>query len=147
MTVTPQAVTLLPIVKATPYLYFKGGCEAALRFYAARGLGEIKELRRYAGTPMVGRHGEEWRDKVMHSLFEGPGVRFYASDGPDSEPMKGCALYLELDDANAAGTLFVALSNDGRVTVPFRSVLGRSLGNFTDQFGVQWAVGCARGPA
>jgi hypothetical protein len=71
-------------MKATPYLYFKGDCEAALHFYAACGLGEIRELRRYDGTPMVGRHGEVWRDKVLHSLFAGPGVRFYAGDGPDS---------------------------------------------------------------
>jgi PhnB protein len=144
LTVGPRAVTLVPLVRATPYLYFRGDCEAALRFYAACGLGEIKELRRYEGTPMA-RHGEEWQAKVLHSLFEGTGIRFYASDGPDSEPMKGCALYVELDDLDAAGTLFAALSKDGRVTVPFRAQFwGDQYGNFTDRFGVQWAVGCAK---
>ena len=39
----------------TPYLYFKGACEAALEFYAECGLGSIRELRRYEGTPMAGR--------------------------------------------------------------------------------------------
>ena len=28
-----------------PYLYFKGNCEEALRFYVSAGLGEIRELR------------------------------------------------------------------------------------------------------
>jgi uncharacterized glyoxalase superfamily protein PhnB len=91
----------------TPYLYFKGACEQALAFYAEHGLGTVRELRRYDGTPAAERYGEAWRNKVLHSLFEGPGIRFYAGDGPDSEPMKGCA-------------------------------------NFTDQFGVQWAVNCSQ---
>ena len=44
----------------TPYLYFKGDCEAALEFYAACGLGSIRDLRRYEGTPMEGRDGGAW---------------------------------------------------------------------------------------
>lgn len=129
---------------ATPYLYFNGNCENALRFYAVCGLGQIRELRRYEGTPLVARHGEAWRDKVLHSRFEGDGVRFYASDGPDSEPMKGCALYVELDDPTRGAALFASLSEAGHVTVPFRlQFWGDHYGNFTDRFGVQWAVGCA----
>ncbi len=128
-------------MKLTPYLYFKGSCEAALRFYEACGLGTIKELRRYEGTPMAERHGDEWRQKVLHSVFEGPNLRLCASDGPDSEPMKGCALYAELEDPARAGALFDALSRDGRVTAPWKKQFwGEHYGNFTDQFGVQWAL-------
>src|SRR5271169_6025528 len=101
-------------MQATPYLYYKGVCEAALEFYAACGLGEIRELRRYSGTPMAERDGGAWRDKVLHSLFEGPWLRLYASDGPDSEPMKGCALLIEGEDADEAASLFAALSEGGR---------------------------------
>lgn len=133
-------------MKATPYLYFTGSCEAALRFYATCGLGSIKELRRYEGTPMVERHGAEWRNKVLHSVFEGPSFRLCASDGPDSEPMKGCALYLELDEPARAGALFDALSQEGRITVPWKKQFwGEHYGNFTDKFGVQWAI--SGGPA
>jgi PhnB protein len=131
----------------TPYLYFKGECASALAFYAARGLGEVRLLRTYAGTPMAERHGEAWRDRVLHALVEGPGVRFFASDGPDSEPMKGCALYLEFGDPARAAALFAGLSEGGRVTVPFAlQSWGEHYGNFTDRFGVQWAMGC-RPPA
>ena len=132
------------MIQMAPYLYFKGACESALTFYAQCGLGEIRELQRYAGTPMISRHGEEWRDKVLHSLFEGPRVRFFASDGPDSEPMKGCALFLEMSNASEAEALFAKLSAGGRTTVAFgRQFWGDYYGNFTDRFGVQWAVGCA----
>jgi PhnB protein len=128
-------------VRTTPYLYFKGACEAALRFYARCGLGEVVQLKRYEGTPLAERDGGAWRDKVLHSLFEGPGTRFFASDGADSEPMKGCALLVELGDAAAAGALFAALADGGRITVPFAlQFWGDHYGNFTDQFGVQWAM-------
>ena len=128
-------------MRMTPYLYFKGACEEALTFYAACGLGKVVDLRRYAGSPMEGRDGGAWRDKVIHSLFEGDGIRFYASDGPDSEPMKGSALMIELDDADDAAGLFNRMSDGGRVTVPLKKQFwGDVYGNFTDRFGVQWAI-------
>lgn len=129
----------------TPYLYFKGACADALAFYAEHGLGTVGELRRYDGTPAAERYGEAWRNKVLHSLFEGPGIRFYAGDGPDSEPMKGCAFLLELTDIAAASELFAALSAGGRVTLPFaKQHWGDHYGNFTDKFGVQWAINCSQ---
>lgn len=133
-------------MQLTPYLYFKGDCEAALNFYAASGLGKIVDIRRYEGTPMEKRDGGAWRDKVIHSRFEGPGLQFCASDGPDSEPMKGCALLIEHDDAAAAKALFDTLAVGGRVTVPFKlQFWGEHYGNFTDAFGVQWAINCRAG--
>jgi PhnB protein len=128
-------------MQVTPYLYFKGSCESALQFYEACGLGKIGELRRYEGTPMAERDGAAWCEKVLHSVFEGPGLRLYASDGPDSEPMKGCAILIEEDSLERAQTLFEALSAEGRVTVPFKKQFwGDHYGNFTDKFGVQWAI-------
>ena len=127
-------------MRMTPYLYFKGACENALTFYADCGLGKIVDLRRYAGSPMEGRDGGAWSDKVLHSLFEGDGVRFFASDGPDSEPMKGSALMIEAATP-ARPLLFARLSDGGRVTVPFeKQFWGDLYGNFTDRFGVQWAI-------
>ena len=130
-------------MRLIPYLYFRGACEAALTFYQACGLGRIAEIRRYAGTPMAERDGGQWRDKVLHSVFEGDGLRLYASDGPDSEPMKGCALLIERESPAAGKAAFDALSAGGRVTVPFeRQFWGDHYGNFTDRFGVQWAINC-----
>ena len=128
-------------MRMTPYLYFKGACEEALTFYAACGLGRIVDLRRYAGSPMEDRDGGAWRNRVLHARFEGDGVRFYASDGPDSEPMKGSALLIETENSDRAATLFERLSAGGRVTVPLKTQFwGDVYGNFTDRFGVQWAI-------
>ena len=51
-------------MRLTPYLYFRGACEEALKFYEACGLGAIVLLRRYEGTPMAERDGGAWRDKA-----------------------------------------------------------------------------------
>ena len=131
-------------MRFTPYLYFKGDCEQALTFYENCGLGRIRELRRYAETPMAEREGGVWRNKVLHAAFEGPALRVFAGDGPDSEPMKGCAILIELDQLAEAARLFETLSAGGRVTTPFQKQFwDQHYGNFTDRFGVQWAVICA----
>ncbi len=133
-------------MQLTPYLYFKGECEGALKFYEACGLGRIEELRRYEGSPMAERDGGAWRDKVLHSVFAGPWLRLCASDGADSEPMKGCALLIENADSDSLHKLFDALSNGGKITVPFKKQFwGDHYGNFTDRFGVQWAMNSPAG--
>ena len=130
-------------MKFTPHLYFMGDCEAALQFYEACGLGAITSLMRYEDTPMAQRDGGVWRGKVAHAVFEGPALRLFAGDGPDSEPMKGCAIAVEHDVNEKAEALFSALSEGGRVTVPFKKQFwGENYGNFTDRYGVQWAVMC-----
>ena len=130
-------------MRFTPHLYFKGDWEAALRHYATCGLGEIKELRRYANTPVAERDGGAWREKVLHSVFAGPNLRLCASDRADSEPMKGCALLLEIDDPTEAAAQFARLSDGGRITVDFKlQFCGHHYGNFTDRYGVQWAIDC-----
>lgn len=127
-------------MKLIPALYFTGRCEEALRFYEACGLGAITTLRRFEGTPAAARAGEAWANKVLHSELQGESIHLFASDGPDSEPMKGCALVLELADVGRASALFAALSEGGRVTVPFDQKFWGHYGNFTDRYGVQWAV-------
>ena len=131
-------------MRVTPFLYFKGDCESALQFYQLCGLGKIVELRRIEGTPLAERDGPSWNQKVLFSRFEGTGIRLCASDGADSEPMKGCAIFIEIDDAGAAVKLFDALSAGGHITVAFKKQFwGDHYANFTDRFGVQWAVSSA----
>ena len=50
---------------------------------------------------------------------------------------------LEIDDAAEAAALFARLSEGGKVTVPFKKQFwGDHYGNFTDRYGVQWAMDC-----
>jgi hypothetical protein len=52
------------------YLFFTTGCEQALAFYSACGLGHVTELVRHGdrGMPVA---SEAMRGKIMHARFEG----------------------------------------------------------------------------
>lgn len=118
------------------YLFFTSNCEQALAFYAQCGLGRVVEMKRHgADTAMHGR--------VMHAKFEGPGVRFYASDNDDAEPMRGSAHILMMDSRDETEQLFCKLSEGGRITTPLGiQSWGSFYGKTTDQFGVQWMIDC-----
>ncbi len=64
--------------------------------------------------------------------------------------MKGSALLIEEIGPEQARTLFARLSEGGRIAVPFApQPWGDIYGNFTDRFGVQWAINsqaCALNP-
>ena len=123
------------------YLFFTTACEQALDFYAACGLGEVTELKRYGrdgAPPTAAMDG-----KVMHARFEGPGVLFYASDNHDAEPMRGSAHILMMDDRDETERLFGHLAEGGVVTTPLGiQPWGDYYGKLTDRFGVQWMLNC-----
>ena len=86
---------------------------------------------------------ESMRGKIMHAEFEGAGVRFFASDNDDAEPMKGSALIFFLNDRNQTKVLFGRLAQGGQITTPLgMQPWGDYYGKLTDQFGVQWMFNC-----
>jgi len=122
------------------YLFFTASCEDALAFYTECGLGKVAELKRYGsdGMPVP---AEAMRGKIMHARFEGPGVRFYASDNHDAEPMRGSAHLLEMDDRERTDQLFARLAKGGTITTPLGiQPWGDYYGKLTDRFGVQWML-------
>lgn len=124
------------------YLFFTTTCEQALTFYTACGLGKIVTAVRHGDSGMPVRN-EPMRGKIMHSLFEGPGVRFFASDNDDAEPMRGSAMMFTLDDREQTRLLFTALAAGGQITTPLAvQPWGDYYGKLTDQFGVQWMFNC-----
>ena len=128
------------------YLFFTTSCEQALAFYTQCGLGTVVTMVRHGenGMPVS---NESMRGKVMHSQFEGSGVRFYASDNDDAEPMRGSAMIFMLTDAEHTRVLFARLADGGRITTPLAvQPWGDYFGKLTDRFGVQWMFNCASRP-
>jgi PhnB protein len=124
------------------YLFFTTTCEQALKFYAECDLGKIVSSVKYedGGASVI---NPIMRGKIMHAQFEGPGVRFFASDNDDAEPMKGSALIFWLDDRDQTKLLFDRLAYRGSVTTPLGlQPWGDYYGKLTDQFGVQWMFNC-----
>jgi PhnB protein len=126
------------IMQLSPSLFFTTNCEPALAFYEQCGLGRATILLRWGQDGMPVRT-EAMRGKVLHARFEGPGVRFCASDNDDAEPMKGSALMLEFDDPAAMRVLFGRMAVGGVITVPLaRQYWGSDFGMLVDAYGVQW---------
>ena len=129
-------------MQLSPYLFFTVQCGPALAFYTECGLGRVTEQLRY-GSDGLPPGSEAMRGKVMHARFEGPGVRFFASDNEDAEPMRGSAMILMLDDRDRTARLFEALGQGGTVTTPLGiQPWGDFYGKLTDRFGVQWMLNC-----
>jgi len=122
-------------MRLSNYLFFREGCEAALAFYTECGFGSVALLVRHGAGSMQG--------KVMHALFSGAGVHFFASDNDDAEAMRGSAMMFELTDRAQTEQLFQRLARGGRITTPLAvQPWGDYYGKLTDQFGVQWMFNC-----
>lgn len=124
------------------YLFFTTTCEPVLDFYINCGLGQVVATLRYGENGMPVRT-ESMRDKIMHAQFEGPGVRFFASDNDDTEPMRGSAMIFMLDDRDQTKRLFNLLADGGQITTLLAvQPWGDYFGKLTDRLGVQWMFNC-----
>jgi PhnB protein len=128
------------------YLFFGGDCEEALAFYKRCLGGEVVALMRFEGSPMDNAQlPADWKQKVMHAVFDSRGARFMASDTMPGEPRpaySGFAMSLHVPgDAAEARKAFDALAEGGKVTMPFAPPFwGGHFGMLNDRFGVPWMV-------
>ena len=53
-------------MQISPYLSFKGECEAAFTFYERCLGGQLGAIFRYAGSALADQVPADWQDKVMH---------------------------------------------------------------------------------
>ena len=123
----------------TPYLIFKGNCEAALKFYEKALGGQIGQLSRYADAPdnQMGMDPQ----KIMHGHLNVNGnLLFMASDGPTDATDSGMvSLSLNFTDSGSIQAAFAALSDGGTVTMPLQDTFwGATFDMLQDQFGIRW---------
>ena len=133
-------------MQIAPYLFFNGQCEEALNFYAKALGGKVTALMRYEGSPMDdGKLPPGYGQKVMHANFQAEGTEFMASDGMPGMPAPiyggfAMSLYVK-NDKDKAKKMFDALSEGGKVTMPFAPPFwGGHFGMLVDPFGVPWMV-------
>lgn len=127
-----------------PYLFFYGQCEEALEFYK-RAIGGNFEISRFEGSPMADQVPADFKNKVMHATFKGPGFQFMASDGRPGKrvnPEEGnISLSLGTSDAGEGERVFNALAEGGNVTMPLADVFwGGKFGQVVDRFGTEWMI-------
>ncbi len=132
-------------MQITPYLSFKGDCEAAFTFYERCLGGKRGAIFRYAGSPMADQVPADWQDKVMHgSLTVGDLVLMGADVVPDGyEEPKGFSLSIQIKSTVDAERIFHELARDGRVVMPLEKTFWADrFGMVVDRFGIPWLINC-----
>jgi PhnB protein len=132
-------------MQVTPYLNFRGDCEAALTFYAECLDGTLGQLHRYGGTPMAGQAPAGWENKVMHGSANLPGLVLMAADvshEPYEKPA-GFSLSVHVNNVADAERYFSRLAAGGTVVMPLEKTFWAArFGILTDKFGISWMVNC-----
>jgi PhnB protein len=132
-------------MQVNPYLSFKGECEAAFRLYEQCLGAQVGTIFRYAGTPMADQVPADWQDKVMHgTLTFGDQVLMGGDIAPDRyEEPTGFSLSVHLDNPTEADRIFLELSRDGRILMPFEKTFwAERFGMVVDRFGIPWLINC-----
>jgi PhnB protein len=132
-------------MQMSPYLSFKGECEAAFRLYERCLGGKLGAVFRYAGSPMAGDVPADWSDKVMHaSLTVADQVLLGGDVAPDRyEEPKGFSLSLQLESTTEAERIFNELARDGSIVMPLEQTFWAArFGMVIDRFRIPWLINC-----
>lgn len=137
----------MPITEITPYLFFDGTAEQALRLYE-RALGaETVSLQRYEDVPDVASTlAPEDAKRVMHASMRLGQASVMVSDVTSNRPTPTggqVEICLEMDDVDDMIRKFEALAASGKViAAPHDTFWGAKFGSLVDEFGIHWMFNC-----
>ena len=118
-----------------PYIY-SGNAREQAAFYAKALSGEIINVQTFGDYGGPGK-----KNKVMHLVLEAAGQRFYMADAESVNRGNGLDLTLEFAADEEAEQAFKALSEGGKIIMPFeRMFWGAMFGRLEDAFGVHWQI-------
>ncbi|MBE0639014.1 MAG: VOC family protein [Bacteroidales bacterium] len=130
-----------------PYLTFNGNCEEAFNFYKSVFGGEFPYIGRFKDMPAGSPVPDDMKEKIMHvSLPISKETTLMGSDasetfGQTANFGDNISLSVNTDSEEEATSLFAALSEGGRITMPLEKTFWNALfGMCTDQFGINWMV-------
>ena len=135
----------MPLLNA--YIGFDGNCAEAMRFYERVLGGKIEMMMTNGESPMRDQMPPGNEDRIMHARLVLDQGTLMAGDamvgGCDQsyEGMKGFSLTLSYMSASEAASVFDALSEGGKVTMPLQKTFwAESFGMLTDRFGTPWII-------
>lgn len=133
------------------YLSFNGNAAEALAFYVKSLGGKILFSMTFGESPMGAETPADHKGKIMHATLEARGKQIMASDLPPGmafEGYKGFSLSVQAKDVKEGEQLFKALSEGGKVTMPYAATFwSPGFGMLEDKFGVPWMVNVDQPPA
>jgi PhnB protein len=132
-------------MKSNIYLFFRGQCEEALKFYAALLGGRVLMMLPHAGTPAAENVPAEWQQKILHGRIAVGDSLIMGSDAPPGrgQPMNGFSVNIMADSAAEAERIFGALAEGGEVYMPLeKTFFAERFGMVHDRFGTPWMINC-----
>ena len=126
-----------------PYLFFKGDCAQALKFYEETIGAVVSGVMLNKDSPDAGSRMPGPDDMVMNAFFKIGETTLMASDSPADwyDKPQGFRVYLEADSASDATRIFNAFADGGQVAMPIdKSFWAELFGMVTDKFGTPWMV-------
>ena len=123
------------------YLFFKGQCREAMKFYKDIFGGEL-EIMSYGDTPDMELPEGATKDWVMHATLAGGEIKLMASDTVKASPVAAKVdLSLGGTDETRMREIFGKLSADGQINSPLKKEFwGDTFGSLTDKYGVNWMM-------
>ena len=127
----------------TPYLYFDGLAEDALRFYAHVFRTEEPRIMRYSDAPPTA--GMAPSDHVLYGHIMLGDQALMASDvapGTEYRPQQSVAVHHEVADYDEGKRIMHELAVGGDVGMPFGpTFFSPGFGTVRDRFGTHWMIG------
>ena len=103
-------------------------------------------MNKIAGTPAEPHYPPDMKDNVLHGCLTLDTMDIMASDCPPTMYAKpaNISICINLDDEKKAERIFGALSEGGKVVMPFEETFfAKKYALFQDRFGVSWMTICA----
>ena len=110
---------------------------------------EVEMLSRFKDAPQPGMTQPGMENKVMHASFRIGETILMASDGRcEGQPrFEGFSLSIVVPDEEKAESVFNALADGGKVTMPLEKTFwAPKFGMLEDRFGVGWMVSVQHKP-
>ena len=132
-------------MQLSPYLFFEGNCDEALKFYEQCFRGKVEGLVTYASAPGNMGTPADWSQKIMHATLVFGDNAIQASDAPPGrfQRPQGFSMCIGLKDTAEGERVFKALAEGGKVEMPFaKTFWAERFGMLVDRFGIPWMVNC-----
>lgn len=135
-------------MKVTPYLFFNGTCEDAVKFYQKVLGAEVAFMMRYKDMPPEAKHAPEEGSKIAHVRMTIGDQTIMASDAPPDRFNKpqGFDISLGIESPQEADRIFAALSEGAQaIHMPIAETFwAHRFGSLVDKFGTPWMVNCEK---
>lgn len=133
----------MPVKDVSPYLFFNGNGEAAVRLYEKALGAKVTALMRYDEMPAEHRPtAPELARRIMHAALEiGPRTVMISDTLPDrpTTPGGNVEICLQYDDLAEMAARFDALAASGTVVMALHDAFwGDRFGALVDELGVRW---------